>query len=363
MKTGIPAAVALLSVPLALSSQAATVWNSTTGGDWNNAANWTNGIPLEGTVADPAIINAGRTSNVNSNVANTAGAITVGNQNAGSFAGTTLNINAGGTLNSSGTLTIANSTATADQSAEVNVVGGTFNTTGSTNINTFGTINVTSGSFTTTQTVNVNGELNVNGGNFVNNGGRPVIGVSAGTVNISDGNFTANGTGPSDGLLLGAQAINISGGVVNMTGGQVQIDDETTLSVIGDAATINMDRLNLSNAAFGGTLRWVFDSDGVSTINNSSFTGLVEGSLIIDGTNYTGPGGVFTLLDTTNLATISSDVSVFGFDGYTAVLTQDQAVTDDVFITITANPIPEPASLSLLGIGGTLMLGRRRRSA
>ena len=103
----------------------------------------------------------------------------------------------------------------------------------------------------------------------------------------------------------------------------------------GDAATTQMDRLNLGTDTRQPTFNFVFDSDGVSTVENDAFLSLTAANLLVDGSAYTGGIGSFDLFTSANLVGVSTNVTVtgFGVDGVDFTLVQSED-TDNVTLNV-----------------------------
>lgn len=343
LKTLLPTSLVAL---MALPSSAATVTSSTPANSTSNyLQNWNNATVSDGTfnlpaasVPDTTVINGGKTIQVDSNVSVPAGLTRINNT-----AGTaTLEINSGGSL-TTGALQLGNNGST----GILNVQGGVLTALGTMTLQAGGTTNISSGSFTNGST----------GARTVSNGD--------GTINLSGtGILTSLGMAPTHLMQFNNANINISGAsTFNATGGQVALSSTTALTVNGSLATIQIDRLNLVNASRAATFNFNFDALGISTINNAAYMNLSNATLNIDGSAYTGGGGVFTLLDSSNfvVGSESATTSITGFGpSYSAVLTQDTGASDSVFLTISA--VPEPSSLGLLALGGLGLIRRQRLS-
>ncbi|MGB6222113.1 hypothetical protein [Haloferula sp.] len=296
---------------------------------------------------DSAFINDGKTVNVNASVPK-VDLINIENINNN---GSTVNVNSGGTL----------ATNRLDLSER----------------NASGTLNIlTGGSFTVSDRTLVGfrggsggGFININGGSFLNDatGSREIIVGRSGNITLNSGSFTATGSSASHTLQFGGGlagatsgtgaggtlSININGGTFNAGGGQVLMSSLTTVNVTGSNAMITMDRLSLDTASRAATINFDFDSTGISTIQGNDFLRLSNAGLNIDGTDYAGGSDVFVLFSSTDLQSISSNVTITGFDPgeYTAVLTQDQGGSEDVFLTVTAIPEPSVVSFALAALG------------
>lgn len=127
----------------------------------------------------------------------------------------------------------------------------------------------------------------------------------------------------------------------------------------------------------GATLAGVQTDSDTSTTNNPttttvSFTGLTAGSFVLAATGVNNnSASIDTVTGTpTPDATGKADEGAYnnGF-GYTLNVTGDASITmtdagtrDWATTGIAIAPIPEPASLALVGLGSLLMLSRSRRS-
>ncbi len=281
-----------LGIPIACfceSTHADTVWNGSASQDWNNAANWSNGVPVENgsqgttfintaTGNFPSITSAGTYQSdwdliigggANGRLSQSAGTVATGDGNwlflgwqgaqatydqTGSGS-----LRVGGLANPNGNMLIGldngtvstwnvNTTGTAQ-------AGGIF--AGSNGAST-GIINMDAG------TVDVSGEMQI-GGSFFNNGG-------TGQLNMSGGTMTANIVSFARG---GNNAAAVSGtGVIS--GGTLNSRQWFTLGFAGSAANVatvtnNGGTINV-NTSGGGTMEMgVFDATtNVFTINSGS---------------------------------------------------------------------------------------------
>jgi hypothetical protein len=296
-------------------------------GDWSTLSEWYNNtamspaIALPGT-ADTAVINQNKSVDVNSAVGTTAGIINVNNQLSGTTA--TLNVNAGGSLSHNGVLYIAPSGA----SGTVNIQGGTLTQSGT--------------------------------------GGRTVIqgntsDPSASIFNISSGTYTALGAAAGDALYIKGATMNISGGTIDMTGGQVIPQNNPVFNITGDAATITMDRLNLLSADRTSDWNFTLGANGVSAVGNNAFLHLAYANITVDGSNYTGPGGIIDLFTAPNVAsTAINPVTITGFNpSLYSVVYEDSTTVNYSRLNITA--IPEPATLGMVVVFCSGMVFVRRR--
>ena len=348
-------------------SHAATVTASAPAGstsdwdqNWNDAtvasAGSGNFLPAA-SVPDTAIINQSRTIEVTSVIDVDAGDVIVNNTNDSEF-NATLRIN-GGTLNSgritlgagndegylivsSGTLNSGGITVSAGNplnSALVN--GGAITATGGSTAGA-SALNLGGGSFTISS-----GTVTVN--EFSAGGGTTHVTTGAGTLNLEGGSLIfAGATGAPDTVQFGNSEINISGGTFSAASCQVIMPANTRVNVIGDAASIRMDSLNLVGSRTA-TLNFEFDEDGVSTIENSSFMGLSAATLLIDGSNYTEGVGSFPLLLSANLTSVVPPANItvtgFGAEGVGWELVQELSSgggNGDVIFNVLVDPNANP---------------------
>ena len=376
-----------IGLPVCASGQ--TVVPSANGGltskwlqDWNQLGGGTDALTLESGFFLPsggnAIINGNRILQVDSVINTAADTVLINNTNGG--AGTAaLEINGSGSLSAdriivsssadAGTLTVQGGTLNAGNSGLVNqingtvaVSSGTLNSTGIIRIDLGSTFGVSGGDLN----VNVTGgsALNLDGGNLDISGGTVTLTDPApgggtfsitdagntGALNVSGGVFQVAGlTGGTDTVSFGNEVINISGGTFDVSGGQVFAGNDTQFNIIGDAATIQLDRLNLATADRQSTFNFVFDSDGVSTVKNAAFLSLTEANLLVDGSAYTGGIGSFDLFTSAYLvgAVEASNVTVkgFGVEGVDFELVQGlnaEGGNGNVTLNVLTVAVPEP---------------------
>ena len=329
------------------------VYNNVAGGNWDNTAanGWatfpggvTGGLP---TSTDSPIIHQNRTVVVNS-------AITFG-----------------------GALKVANSN-NATHSAALSVQAGSI-TTGSLttayNVTSTGAVDISGGTLTNdgALVIGTNGYLNVSGGAYVDGrtGSRSVFDGGAlgqnGVINISGGSFTSNGAVAGDLLTLEDSTVNVSGGTLDLQGGQLvgSSSNTATINVIGAIGNaILVDRLNTSS---NRTINFGFEFDGVgvgTVVSTGSYINFSSINIAIDGTDYLGGTDSFLLFDSGNIVgdTEALSESIVGFDaGSYATAIRYDFTTNDVYLDVTA--IPEPGTYALLaGMTGLVFVMVRRRS-
>lgn len=204
------------------------------------------------------------------------------------------------------------------------------------------TLNSTVPNGTTVIDINDNAQLNLTGG----------------SLTLQDGNSNTSS------IAIAANAVlNISGGTHNLYG-RISVSEPGTIRVTGNDATINLRQV----AGFsGGTFEFVFDSDGVSSLDYYSYINPTSNNLFVDGTAFTRTSSSqnFTLIDSTNLLGgefQAANIAVVGLgaEGSGWTLTQDQ-VTDDITITVAGTPEPSTFTLVVLGLLSFGMTRRRRR--
>ena len=364
----------------------------------NDGTELESGFNLPGPNSGNTIINGSRTLFVDS-VINTAANTLLINNTSGGGGTADLEIRAGGSLGlnsvlvsagddagtlavQGGTLNVGGGGVEARANGTVDITSGTLNSTGIIDIQSGSSFSVSGGNLNVDVTSGA--AINLDGGNLDISGGivtltdfapgGEVFDVTAagntGAIHVSGGVFQLDGlTAGSDTVSFGNEVINISGGEFEVIGGQVFAGNDTQFNIIGDAATIQWDRLNLATATRQSTFNFVFDSDGVSTVENAAFLTLTVGNLLVDGSAFTGDSGSFDLFTSGNLTAgfDLDNVTVTGFDdGLDFELVQTLSadggngnVTLNVF---AAAAVPEPSSLAILGCVAAVGMIRRRRS-
>ena len=178
-------------------------------------------------------------------------------------------------------------------------------------------------------TLVVNGDLVIDGGDLL----RDMSGVTrtisgGGLIEVKSGSMAFTGGVPTNILIVNTD-MRITGGTVALSG-QIYVGDNTptVFEIIGDDATVSMVRLNTKGGE-SGIYRFVLDETGVSKINVPGWMHLVNATIEVDGSQYTGGPATFTLIDSTNLVDLvdPAKITVTGFaqNGLTATVVQDQA--------------------------------------
>ncbi|MDF7800422.1 hypothetical protein P4C99_13170 [Pontiellaceae bacterium B1224] len=341
-----------ISVPVSVANGVAAADNTflgTVGESWGNPLNWDlNRVP--GMLAsDPAYIQDGLTATVATNF---TGVFPWGTTVRG---GATLNIDADllnmtyirvgydttqygfvnqstGSVSASTELLIGESISAATSNSVYTLKGGTLGLLGSSfAVNTGSVFDVSGGAFS----VDVGpANINLNG---------------RGTITVQSGSFSSLAPAASDVLTIYPDVI-ISGGTVDLNGQNKFIN---LLKVIGDSATISIDRINTPPGGNIGDIVFEMGENGISGIdgNGGGWASLGSYTLTIDGSQYIGGTATFTLLDCANLASTSTAVTVTGFpDGATAVVTQDQ---DANIVTLTVTVPGYDGWIGSYGLTGT----------
>lgn len=207
----------------------------------------------------------------------------------------------------------------------------------------------------------VNGVYNL-GGSGILTAASGVVQVGAnGTMNVSGGAMTITRPAPNNTTALSVY----SGGLLEISGGEHsiggRINNNGTLRVSGDGATIGIHQINASS----GDFEFIFDADGVSTLASDSWVDFSGASLIVDGSSYTGGNTSFDLVTTGDRLLGGFDagnitVTGFGVEGVEYTLTQDVSSTPGTQGTITLTVIPEPGTLGLIASFGSSLLVIRR---
>lgn len=169
--------------------------------------------------------------------------------------------------------------------------------------------------------VNSNGLLEISGGTLrcaYSNEARLVAG--GGSVRLLNGAFEVSGSGSPDRLRWDVGLLEVSGGTLSIDS-QLQLgyQADAELRIVGDDAVITLGSFNqqASQSPYG-TVRFVFDETGISSVEAPGFMHLEAVEVIVDGSAYTGPAGIFELFSTPNLASFAAEsaITVSGFEAY-----------------------------------------------
>jgi hypothetical protein len=185
------------------------------------------------------------------------------------------------------------------------------------------------------------GTVNITGGSIAGAGGNWNVGytVIGGVANIYSGatiNVKAGIAGFGGGFNDGVAMV---GGTVNVCGGSVVVDDSSRAS-LADALRVAGGVLNI----YGGHITFQGPLNGAST-------GGIEaqgGTINVYGSSFDYPYGPITATSGTLTGTLT--------DGATINLTFYQQSSGEIIL----HPAPEPATLSLLILGGVTILRRRK---
>jgi fibronectin-binding autotransporter adhesin len=264
--------------------------------------------------------------------------------------------------------------------------------------NSQGTVNVLGGSLSVAGELLVGHQDNSKGTLIVDNGVVDIaenmfLGYTAsseGIANISNGSTVTLG----DDLVLGLNLTNgtTTKSTMNITGAEttVSVTDRVVIGFgqaptrateallsVGRGASMDASRFVVAWSSWDtGTLQFIIGDDGTGTtasglINAGEFgigTGTSLFDLALDPSTSLMVGDVFTLVDYDtwdgDLFTNVADGGVFSVGDYRFLIDYDNDLgAGDMALTATVIPdtvIPEPATMSLLALGGLAILRRRR---
>ncbi len=230
-----------------------------------------------------------------------------------------------------------------------------------------GIVNMKGGTWSPKQTVSLSaengagGEINLYGGEINANPNTPIafdLGTNAvinidggtlsahvhqengvmlargGTVNLKLGYIVAHGAdGPNDAICLKDSILNISGGEVSLTKGQI-FTFEPTINIHGDEASIRMDGISSLPGKLTSKWNFIFNATGVSTVDSAnSFINLSGATVNVDGSYFEGRAGRFKLFDSRNDAAFKepAHLKTVGFDNF---YTKFSTLDGDLYLTI-----------------------------
>lgn len=322
-------------VPVSVANGVAAADNTflgTTSENWGNPSNWDQGRVPGALASDPAFVQDGLIATVATDF---PGVFPWGTTVRG---GATLNIDADllnmtyirvgydatnygfinqstGSVSASTQLLIGEAADSAVSNSVYTLSGGTLDLLGS-----------------STFTVNGSSIFDVSGGAFtVDHGPKNVNVNGTGLIKVQDGSFKSTGTAANDVLTVYSDVV-ISGGTVDLLG---QNKFANLLKVIGDEATIDIDRINTPPGGNMGELIFEMGATGISTINGTGWGTLSAYDLTVDGGNYTGGSGTFILYDCSSLTAVPASYTITNFaEGVTAVVTND-ASAHSIVLNIT----------------------------
>ncbi len=326
----------------------ATNWTTSGTGDWNNAANWNNGVP---TASGTATIASGGTA-ILSSATGMYNILTVGN------------VTTGALTVSGGVLTGTTLTTGSLGTGAVTVSGGTYNTT---------TVTINS-------TAAFTGAMTLSGGVLSTTSvtAAPVVGATTltfngGTLQASASNATFISGFPNGSITLGA-----SGGTIDTNGFSIttanQISGSGFLTTTGTGIlTLTGSNTYTGNTTIGtsGTLQL---GNGGTTGSIASNLGAVNGSLVFNrsdaglviptsfifgsGTVIQAGTGLTTLTGTnayTGLTTISSGTLQLGNGGTTGAITLSNIADSSALVFNRSNSSTFSGTIS--GTGRVIQAG------
>jgi hypothetical protein len=297
--------------------------------NWNETANWSLARVPGASGADLAIVQGGRTVNVETNFTGLFPWITIIRSEAMLNIGADFKGSAEMLVGrDSGLWGFVNQTAGTVETALLKI-GDAAELAPSNSVYTLsgGTLDMG----TQGPTIYSTGVLNIDGGAVTIDQGPANLTVSgAGVIKLQSGSFNSVGTGATDVLTFNT-SLEVSGGTLTLNG---QNKFAGGLTVIGDEASISIHRFGTPSTT--GEVVFEMGETGVSTIVGPSFATLSSYNLTVDGANYTGGSTTIDLLTAGNLTAGFSGVTVTNFAaGTTASVTQTTGIPGKITLTIT----------------------------
>jgi hypothetical protein len=310
---------------------ATKTWTGTTSTSWADGSNWGGTPPVSGDVVNIPTVASGNYPIISTTVALGAGSVNI---NSNSGAGASLTLNSGGSLTTTGLITVLTA-------GTFTVSGGTASLAG---ITSSGTINVQGGTITSSGSITVSsGTLSQSGGLIhmaANTGTNPTdnLVINGGIVTQSGGTFYEKDFAPTAGTFnqTGSTAIfrifhdwkPASGHTFNSASGTVQYSGSS-----GAAASFTSTNSQFNNIIIDASVNPGFDNAASSTIklsgdltNNNS--GLINGTKATFSFNGTGSQNItsssanffanMTVNKSAGLISLASNITITGTLNMTA---------------------------------------------
>lgn len=205
-----------------------------------------------------------------------------------------------------------------------------------------------------------NSVLNIqNGSTIKHNGGYADLGFGiqgSAKVNLTGGStldFSANNRKFD---ILGTASLNIGTGANTFKAGVFTMESGATLKIEGSQNTVSIYNLNSA-----GTLSFVADTTGISTVNVTSEITDMSGMLILDFSRFMGEELIAAIITTADIFTFDEYIgtSESGLEKVN-VITRNEGDAWDIYfedgtLMIAYTAVPEPATYA--AIFGVLVLG------
>jgi len=223
-------------------------------------------------------------------------------------------------------------------------------------------VTISGGTIGDSFTAEVDTVVNISGGNI----GRFFNANGGSEINISGGSFES-GFNANNGSVVEFSGGSISdtfdanaGSVVNISGGSIGDHINIGIVVFSFNPATSDAVVNISGGTFGDD----FDVLDDSTVNLLGSNFVLDGVLLDDTLT---PGVPFTIADRdVPFSGLLSDGSPISLDLNTdldSFRTDADAFSSEATLTITlVSPVPEPGTLSLLGLGCVMLLVRRHKA-